>query len=327
MRTRETPTVVALCGGVGGAKLALGLSHAMAPEALSVVVNTGDDFEHLGLHISPDVDTVLYTLAGLNDPKRGWGRAGETWNFMDALRQLGGETWFQLGDRDLALHIDRTRRLREVPLSVVTAELASRLHIVARILPMTDAPLRTIVQTDAGVLPFQRYFVGHRCEPKLRAVRFDGAATAQAAPGVIEALTAPNLRAIIICPSNPYLSIDPILAVNGIRDAIKRATAPVIAVSPIIGGQAVKGPAAKIMCELGIEPSAQAIAAHYAGLIDALVIDEADSDAASTLALPSLVAHTMMRTLSDRTRLARTVLDFAATLTRGSEPMLRAAAR
>jgi LPPG:FO 2-phospho-L-lactate transferase len=319
--------VVALCGGVGGAKLALGLSHAIAPEALSVVVNTGDDFEHLGLHISPDIDTVLYTLAGLNDTERGWGRADETWSFMDALRQLGAETWFQLGDRDLALHVERTRRLREAPLSAVTVELASRLGIAVRILPMTDAPLRTIIETDAGLLPFQRYFVEQRCAPKVRAIHFDGAASAQAAPGVIEALAAPNLRAIIICPSNPYLSIDPILAVRGIRDAIERASAPVIAVSPIIGGQAVKGPAAKIMRELGIEPSAQAIAAHYAGLIDALVIDQADSDTAARLTLPSLVTQTMMRTLSDRTRLAREVLDFAATLARRSEPMLRAVAR
>ena len=314
-QAKRSAKVVALCGGVGGAKLALGLSHVVAPHALTLIVNTGDDFEHLGLHISPDIDTVLYTLAGLNDRERGWGRADETWNFMAALRELGSETWFQLGDRDLAVHVERTRRLRDgQSLTAATAELAIRLRISVCILPMSDAPVQTIVETDEGALTFQRYFVERRCEPVVRAVHFERADDAPPAAGVLEAINDPDLSAIIICPSNPYLSIDPILAVKDIRRALEGAPAPIVAVSPIIGGQAVKGPAAKIMRERGIEQDTRAIAAHYAGIIDGLVIDKNDRDDASTLALPVLVTQTMMHTLSDRTRLAQETLDFATTL-------------
>ena len=319
--------VVALCGGVGGAKLALGLSHVVTPDALTLIVNTGDDFEHLGLHISPDIDTVLYTLAGLNDRERGWGRADETWNFMAALREFGGETWFQLGDRDLAVHIERTRRLRDgQSLSAVTAELATRLGISVRILPMSDAPVRTTVETDEGALPFQRYFVERRCEPVARAVRFERTDDVRSAAGVLDALNDPDLSAIIICPSNPYLSIDPILAVNDIRRALEGAFVPIIAVSPIIGGQAVKGPAAKIMRELGIEPGTRAIAAHYAGIIGGLVIDKNDRNDAATLGLPVLITQTMMHTLSDRTRLAQETLDFATALKQSACAPLETAA-
>lgn len=304
-------SVVALCGGIGGAKLALGLYRVLPPGKLILIVNVGDDFEHLGLHVSPDVDTVLYTLSGLSDPERGWGRAGETWQFMHAVAELGGETWFQLGDRDLAMHVMRTRWLAGGTLSGFMQETAARLGIACRVLPATDAPVRTTVVTDEGDLPFQRYFVERRCEPAVRAVRFDGATSAAPSPDVSAALADGGLRAIVLCPSNPYLSIDPIIAVPGIRAAIAAATVPVVCVSPIIGGAAVKGPTAKIMSELGTPVTNAAIAAHYHGLIDGLVIDLADADAPRDSALPHCVTTTLMRTLDDRERLARDVLAFA----------------
>ena len=308
--------VVALCGGVGGAKLALGLYRVLEPGQLSVIVNTGDDFDHLGLHISPDLDTVLYTLAGIADRERGWGRAEETWNFMDALRGRGGESWFQLGDRDLATHITRTQWLREGgALSEFVSQTARALGISARILPMSDDPVRTIVETAEGDLPFQHYFVRRRCEPAVKKIRFEHAAKAVPAPGVLNLLSQPGLRAIVICPSNPYLSVDPILAVPGIRSALLNAV-PVIAVSPIIGGQAVKGPTAKIMRELGIVVNTQAIAAHYRGLIDALVIDEADAADQANNDVPIMRTRTMMKTLEDREQLARDVLSFAGQFSR-----------
>lgn len=307
--------ILALCGGIGGAKLALGLYHVVAPGALTVVVNTGDDFEHLGLSISPDLDTVLYTLGGVADPERGWGRENETWHFMAALRELGGEQWFQLGDRDLALHVERTRFLHEGrTLTSFVAHAASRFGINARILPMTDDRVRTIVETDEGDLPFQRYFVERRCAPAVRRLRFDGAEHSHPSPGVLEAIADPGLRAIVICPSNPYLSVDPILAVPGIRHALMRATAPVIAVSPIIGGQAVKGPTVKIMEELGVSPTAASISAHYHRLIDGLIVDDTDRREADTVEIPVVLARTLMKTLDDRKRLAQDVIAFAETV-------------
>ena len=307
--------VLALCGGIGGAKLALGLLRALQPGALTVAVNTGDDFEHLGLDISPDVDTVLYTLGGVADPVRGWGRADETWNFMAAVGELGGEQWFQLGDRDLAMHVARTRARREgVALSTFVQRAARSLGIDACILPMSDDPVRTIVATADGDLTFQRYFVERRCAPVVRALRFDGADRARPAPRLVETMLDPELRAIVICPSNPYLSVDPILAVPGIREALGRAPAPVIAVSPIIGGQAIKGPTVKIMAELGIHPTNRAIAAHYRGLIGGLVIDAMDAGEMAGLDVPLLVTRTVMRDLDDRTRLAVEVLRFADSL-------------
>lgn len=307
--------VLALCGGIGGAKLALGLYRVLGAGRLTVVVNTGDDFEHLGLNISPDLDTVLYTLGGLADPDRGWGRAQETWEFMGSLRQVGGETWFQLGDRDLAMHILRTEWLRAgKSLSAFAAHVADRLAIAARILPMSDAAVRTIVDTAEGDLPFQHYFVRQRCEPVVRAIRFAGAKDAGPPAGLLQLIANPTLHAIVICPSNPYLSVDPILAVPGIAAALATSAAPVIAVSPIVGGQAVKGPTAKIMAELGIAATTQAIAAHYRGLIDGLVIDEADAGDREQVDLPVLVTRTMMRDLVDRERLARDVVAFAETL-------------
>lgn len=308
----STGQVLALCGGVGGAKLALGLYQVLGPDRLVVVANTGDDFEHLGLHIAPDLDTITYTLAGLNDPERGWGRAGETWAFMAALEQLGGETWFRLGDGDLAMHVERTRRLhRGDNLTAIATDFAARLGIGVRILPMTDDPVRTLVHTREGDLPFQHYFVKRGCAPVVTGVTFLGAAAARPSPAVLAALADPDLCTIVLCPSNPYLSIDPILAMPGLRAALQRSAAPVIAVSPVIGGRAVKGPTAKIMAELGVEASSAAVVAHYRDLLDGLVIDAADASDASELALPVEVTKTLMTTLEDRRMLARAVLSFA----------------
>jgi LPPG:FO 2-phospho-L-lactate transferase len=310
-----TGPVVALCGGIGGAKLALGLSRVLEPRQLTIIVNTGDDFEHLGLSISPDIDTVLYTLGGVADRDRGWGRMDETWHFMEALRELGGEYWFQLGDRDLAMHIERTAFLRGGgTLSAFITRAARALGIGARVLPMTDDRIRTVVDTDGGTLPFQRYFVERRCTPVVQALRFEGAQEAAPAAGVVSALSDLAARAVVICPSNPYLSIDPILAVPGIREALENTPAPVIAVSPIIAGQAIKGPTVKIMSELGIEATTKSIAAHYEGFIDGLVIDDVDAADAASVGVPVLVTRTLMQDFVDRDRLAVDVVSFAAAL-------------
>lgn len=312
---RPGSRVVALCGGVGGAKLAFGLDAELPAGHLSVVTNTGDDFTHLGLHVSPDIDTVLYTLSGLSDYERGWGRRDETWNFMAALGELGGEAWFNLGDRDLALHVERTRRLQAgETLTSVMAGIAAKLGVRSGILPMSDDAVRTVVRTAAGNLPFQHYFVKHRCEPFVTGVTFDGAAAAGISPAVERALADPALGAIIICPSNPYLSIDPVLSVPGMRRALERSTVPVIAVSPLIGGQAVKGPTAKIMRELGISATTRSIAEHYGSLLDGLVVDESDAAEAAALGLRTLAVRTLMTSADDKRRLAGDVLAFAAAL-------------
>ena len=239
----NTGPVVALSGGIGGAKLALGLYRVLPPDSLTVICNPGDDFDHLGLRICPDADTVVYTLAGAANPETGWGRAGETWTFMRVLADLGGETWFRLGDGDLALHVERTRRLAAgEPLSRVTEDVAHRLGVRARIVPACDAAVRTIVLTPDGRLSFQHYFVRDRCEPAVTGFDFEGAAEAHPCGAALEALADPSLRCVVVCPSNPFISIDSILAVPGMRDAIRAAAAPVIGVSPIVGGGAVKGP-------------------------------------------------------------------------------------
>lgn len=306
--------ILALVGGVGGAKLAHGLTMALPSDELVMIVNTGDDFRHLGLAISPDLDTVMYTLAGRANPQTGWGVRDETWSFMEALESLGGETWFRLGDRDLATHIERTRRLDGGDsLSEVTAVLCEKLGIAPRIGPMTDQSLATIVETDEGTLAFQDYFVRRQCAPAVKSVRFQGAAK----PSAIfeDALANPDLDAVIIAPSNPYLSIDPILAVDSVRDRL--AEKKVVAVSPIIGGQAVKGPAAKIMKELGLEASSVAVARHYAEILDGLVIDSSDSSDAKAimdLGIRPMVTDTLMRSDEDRRVLAKIVLKFAAGL-------------
>ncbi|MBP9714584.1 MAG: 2-phospho-L-lactate transferase [Sterolibacterium sp.] len=310
--------VVALSGGVGGAKMALGLLHVVPPEQLTVIVNTGDDFEHLGLAISPDIDTALYSLAGIANPETGWGRRDETWTFMQAMESLGGETWFRLGDGDLALHVERTRRLKAgASLTTVIAEFARRLGITAQVLPMSDAPVRTRVTTDVGELDFQDYFVRRQCQPRVAALRFAGVEAAAPTAQVCAALTAPDVDAIIICPSNPYLSIDPILALPGMRELLRQTAAPVIAISPLVGGAAVKGPTAKIMNELGISVSPLAVAQHYGGLLDGFVLDVRDAAVEAELAaigLPTRVTDTLMKSLADRQRLAQTTLDFARTL-------------
>jgi LPPG:FO 2-phospho-L-lactate transferase len=308
--------ILALAGGVGGARLANGLAQICRPADLVVAVNTGDDFCHLGLRISPDLDTVMYTLAGRANSVAGWGLEGETWQFMDALAGLGGETWFRLGDRDLATHVERTRRLAEGrSLSSVTAELCRALGVMHPVVPMSDDPVQTIVHTDAGALAFQEYFVHRRCEPVVRDLEYAGAERAVASPGLRAALSDPQLRAIVICPSNPFLSIHPILALPDVRRNIDALKVPVIAVSPIIGGAAVKGPAAKIMQELGHAPSAATIAKLYSGLADGLIIDERDKhlvpdiEAAGLRAFP---ADALMRDSRDQARLAQVVLDFAS---------------
>ena len=306
--------ILALAGGVGGAKLARGLADVLSPEELTIAVNTGDDFEHLGLHISPDLDSVMYTLAGLNDPVRGWGIARETWNFMDSLEALGGETWFRLGDRDLATHVERTRRLRAGEnLSFVTRALCGHLGIRHTVTPMSDDPVRTRVHTTEGVLSFQDYFVRRRAEPAVTRLEFTGAEEAEIARALRAALDNPSLRAVVICPSNPYLSIAPMLALPGLRSTLENRRVPVIAVSPIIAGRALKGPAAKIMRELGKEPSSLEVARFYAGLIDALVIDQADAALGADiepLGIRPLVTATVMMDPEDRAALAGRIIDF-----------------
>ena len=300
--------VLALSGGIGGAKLALGLSRVLPPGALTVVANTGDDFEHLGLCISPDIDTLIYTLAGLDNPQTGWGRRDETWTFMAALEAIGGETWFRLGDGDLAIHVERTRRLRAgETLSHITADFCRRLGIATRILPMSDDRVRTRVRTAEGWLDFQDYFVRLKCAPEVREIAFEGVAAARPLPEFMAALADPRLRAVVLCPSNPFISIEPILAIPGVREALMACAAPVIAVSPIIGGRAVKGPTAKMMRELGIEVSAAAVARRYGDLIDAYVVDHADVPIAG-LDVKIVPAPALMVTLADREALARVVL-------------------
>lgn len=308
LAARASPRLVALSGGVGGAKLVDGLRHVYPPHELVVVANTGDDFEHLGLPISPDLDTLVYTLCGLADPQRGWGRAEETWACMEALAALGGPDWFRLGDRDLALHLWRRERLRTgLPLSSVTRELCARLAIPLTILPMTDERVATMLDTDEGTLGFQEYFVHRRCAPRVRRIFFEGVDEAQPAPGVAEALASEAVSGIVICPSNPYLSIDPILAIAGIRDALGRSRAPVLAVSPIVAGEALKGPAAKLLRELSGASSAYEVARRYAALIDIFVLDVRDQGLRTqieALGMEVLVTDTVMHTAEDRRRLA-----------------------
>ncbi|MFT5446918.1 MAG: LPPG:FO 2-phospho-L-lactate transferase [Gammaproteobacteria bacterium] len=307
--------VLALSGGIGGAKLALGLYQSLPEASLNVLCNTGDDFTHLGLNISPDIDTVLYTLAGLSNRQLGWGREGETWTFMDALQAIGGETWFRLGDGDLALHVERTRRLSEGErLSEIVDVIRQRLQIHAQIMPMCDRPVPTRVNTEHGTLPFQQYFVKLQCEPAVTGFEFSDVQHAEPTQALRALLSSGNLQAIVICPSNPFISIDPILAVPGLRDALRECTAPVVAVSPVIGGQSVKGPTAKMMAELALPVSAGVVAEHYGDLLDGFVLDNEDAQLANALSVPCCVAQTWMRTDMDKRELAQEVLAFAQTL-------------
>ncbi|MBM3489048.1 MAG: 2-phospho-L-lactate transferase [Alphaproteobacteria bacterium] len=313
--------VVALSGGVGGAKLALGLYRVLPANSLSVIANPGDDFEHLGLTIWPDFDTLLYTLSGLAHPEQGWGRAGETGTFMAALKALGGEDWFFLGDGDLATHVERTRRLRagQRPAEIARA-VVSRLGIAAALLPASDQPVRTEVLTAQGPLAFQHYFVRERCRPSVTGFRFQGAEAATPSPEVLDALTMPGLAAIVICPSNPFISVDPMLAIPGFRAALRRSGAPIVAVSPIVGGQAIKGPTAKMLGELGQESSPVAIARHYGDLLTGIVLDEQDAPLAPSVAQLGIAVAclpTIMRSLAERECLAAGVLAFARCLPAG----------
>lgn len=302
--------ITALAGGVGGAKLAHGLSLILPPEDLTVIVNTGDDFEHLGLYISPDLDTVCYTLAGLANPETGWGRVNESWNAFANIEKLGGPAWFRLGDSDLATHLERTRRLKEgKPLSQITKEFCEAWNVNPTVLPMTDSPVRTMVETEEGELAFQEYFVHRRCEPRVKGFRFDGVDVAEPAPGAKEAIESAD--AVIFCPSNPWVSIDPILRV------VKEIKKPVVAVSPIIGGEAVKGPAAKMYRELGIEPSTLAVAEHYRTILKGFVLDNADRafiEQVESMKVKIRAADTLMKNVEDRARLAQDVLHFAGSL-------------
>lgn len=302
--------VAALAGGVGGAKFADGLAQVLPPDSLSVIVNSGDDFEHLGLLICPDLDTITYTLAGLANPETGWGRESESWNCLDTIAQLGGETWFRLGDLDLGLHLVRTARIRNSErLSAVTRDFCRRFGVAVPIFPMTDDRVRTVVETEAGLLDFQQYFVRESCEPVVRSLQFQGAGQAKAAEGALEALE--NSDVVVICPSNPWLSIDPILAVPDLQTAISRK--PCYAISPIIGGESVRGPAAKIYRELGFEPSPMAVAEHYQEFLTGMVIDLVDQayhPQIVGLGLRCLVAQTLMKTRLDRLKLAEEVLSF-----------------
>ncbi|MEQ1773463.1 MAG: 2-phospho-L-lactate transferase [Burkholderiales bacterium] len=306
--------IVALAGGVGGAKLAVGLAAVLSPKELTIVVNTGDDFEHLGFTICPDLDTVMYTLAGVNNPKLGWGRSGETWQFMRELKRLDGEDWFQLGDRDLAVHVLRREALRRGDsLSQVTRDLAARFGIKHAILPMSETPVRTRVKTKSGELAFQDYFVRQRCVPRVTGFRFAGARNARV-PDTLARVLRGRVDAVVICPSNPYVSIAPIMSVPAIRAWLSPTRArnfPVVAVSPIIGGAAVKGPAAKMMRELGIKPGALEIARHYGNLVDHWVIDQQDarlSNAIERLGKRVLVTDTLMNNRRKSAALAQCVI-------------------
>ena len=304
--------IVALAGGVGGAKLAHGLAQILKPEDLTIIVNTGDDFEHYGLYICPDLDTVCYTLAGLANPETGWGRMDETWNAIENASTLGGLDWFKLGDKDLGTHLERTRRLKAGDsLSQITRDFCKAWGIEHIVLPMSDQPVRTIVETDEGELAFQEYFVHRRCEPKVKGFRFEGADEAESVSGAKEAIQSAD--AVVICPSNPWVSVDPILAVFSPLLSGEGLGVRSVAVSPIIGGETVKGPAAKMYRELGIEPSALAVANHYRGVTTHFVMDNVDSqliESVRGLNMQTLVTNTLMKSHEDRKQLALAILQF-----------------
>jgi LPPG:FO 2-phospho-L-lactate transferase len=300
--------VVVLSGGVGGARFVRGVVDVVEPRAVTVVGNVGDDLEILGMHVSPDLDSVLYALAGVADEQRGWGRAEETWHALGTVAALGGDTWFLLGDRDLGLHLVRTQALRDgEPLSAVTARLAKQLGVESTLVPATDDRLRTWIATAVGELPFQEWFVARAARDEVDGVRFDGAADATAAPGVVEAIAAADV--ILLAPSNPYVSLGPILAVGGIRAALERRRVPCVAVSPLIGGRAVKGPADRMLARLAGGTSPVHVAACYEGLIDALVVDERDAhDLAGLGGVQPIVTRTLMRDADARRALAEAAL-------------------
>lgn len=305
--------VVALVGGVGGAKLALGLARVLPPEALTIIVNTGDDFEHLSLHISPDVDTVMYTLADLANPDTGWGVRDDSLQAMGMISRYGGEDWFHLGDRDLGTNLLRTRWLRDgLTMTEVTRRLSQALGITCALLPMSDAPVRTLIDTDQGTLAFQEYFVRERWQPIVTDIRFAGSEAAQPSDAVIAALEDATL--IAFAPSNPFLSIDPILSISGIRERVEQTEAPRVAISPVIGGQAVKGPTVKLMDELGVDNSPLGVADHYQKLIDGIILDVADRDLCSHVeercGIRAVARQTYMTSTADKVKLADALLEW-----------------
>jgi len=304
---------LAITGGVGGAKLALGLARLLGGKQLAMVVNTSDDFRHLGLHISPDIDTLVYTLAGENNPDTGWGRRDESWNFMEALAGLGGETWFSLGDRDLAMNVERSRRLASgETLGQATAALAAALGIEHTILPMSNDPVQTRVRSGDEWLDFQHYFVRDKCAPEVSGFEFHGVEKARVNPEIETWLDDPELAGVILCPSNPFVSIDPILALPGLRERLRACAAPVVAVSPVVGGSAIKGPTVKMMRELQVPNTATWVANHYRDFLDGFILDEQDAALkpdVTELGLVCGIANTVMVTLEDRLGLARHCLD------------------
>ena len=306
----ENSKVLALAGGVGGAKLALGLRDILDEESLAIVVNTGDDEEFFGLHVSPDLDTVMYTLGGIANPDTGWGISGETFRSLNRLRQYGADTWFNLGDLDMATHIRRTQLLGQGnTLSEVTNSLCSSLGIAHSIFPMTDDTLRTVVITEISEMSFQEYFVKNRCDPRVISLRFDSPSECSPSPGFVTALNESDL--LVFCPSNPFLSVDPILAVPGVRKKIENFRGARVAVSPIVGGEAIKGPAGKILRELGHEVSCVGVAKRYVDLCDVFIIDNVDADLASTiekLGMRVVVTNTIMNNDQEKRTLAQEIL-------------------
>jgi LPPG:FO 2-phospho-L-lactate transferase len=309
---------LALSGGIGGAKLALGLSHCLGDAQLTVIANTGDDFEHFGLAISPDIDTLLYTLADMNNTELGWGRRDESWNFAEACKQLGLETWFRLGDRDLAIHMYRSQRLKEgASLSQIIKELCTRLDVQTDIVPMSDMPVRTMVESDIGTLAFQEYFVKNRCKPRVSAIHFSGIEEALPAPAFLDCLEDEQLQAIIICPSNPFLSVQPILSLPGLRQRIKTSARPVIVVSPIVQGKSIKGPTSKLMQELDLTCDVKTIAELYQDIATNIVIDRQDEAATDDIEAMGIKVHSaniMMNSLQDKIDLAQALINFSHSL-------------
>ncbi|MBL1141081.1 MAG: 2-phospho-L-lactate transferase [Proteobacteria bacterium] len=314
----NTEKYIALSGGVGGAKLALGLSHVLDTEQLLLVANTGDDFQHLGLSVSPDIDTLVYTLSGLNNKKLGWGRQDESWNFMQACEELEMDTWFRLGDKDLALHLFRTQALSQgLTLSEVTNELCKRFNIKTQIVPMSDDPIKTFVNTSMGTLPFQEYFVKYQCLPEVTGIEYKGIDNAKMAPSFDQYLNDPALQAIIICPSNPFLSVQPILSIPAVKNKLKKIMKPVIIVSPIVEGEALKGPTAKMMKELNIDCDVNGVVELYADIADGIVIDNKDSVYVEKIESRGIKVHTsniVMQSLQHRIDLAKDVVEFSKML-------------
>ncbi len=315
--SKFTPSVIAISGGVGGSKLALGLANSINPEDLMILANIGDDFKHFGLHICPDLDTLMYTLSSKSDIQKGWGIANETWGVMNALEKIGGETWFRLGDMDLATHLERTKRLQSgESLSETIHYLCKKFGIKSRIIPASDDKLQTIIKTLEGDLEFQEYFVKKGCKPIVSGFSFSGAKKGSPNDEFITALKSPNLKAVIICPSNPLISIDPILAVNGVRKGLRDCRAPVVAVSPIIADSGIKGPISKQLTELGYKVSVTTIANFYRDFIDGFVIDYKDNsyvDELESLGIRIKVCNILMNNINTKIELAKKILEFSST--------------